>query len=224
MNKTAIMIDGGFFIKRYFALEGTSYDVDKIKKYIRKLTQFHTPKDDDSLYRIFYYDCHPLDKKVHNPITKNALDFSKSNLYKFKMELFQELKSERKLALRMGELSDSNKWQLSYDKLKELLSGKTEIKDLTLSDVQYSIAQKGVDMRLGLDIASLAYKKQVSQIILIAGDSDFVPAAKLARREGVDFILDPMWARVKPSLFEHIDGMKSMKNTNRKPKRKPNSK
>ncbi len=47
-------------------------------------------------------------------------------------------------------------------------------------------------MRIGLDIASLAYKKQIDQIILIAGDSDFVPAAKLARREGIDFILDPM--------------------------------
>lgn len=34
-------------------------------------------------------------------------------------------------------------------------------------------------MRIGIDIASLAYKKQVEQIILIAGDSDFVPAAKL---------------------------------------------
>ena len=64
-------------------------------------------------------------------------------------------------------------------------------------------------MRIGLDIASLAYKKQVDQIILIAGDSDFVPAAKLARREGIDFILDPMWASIKDSLFEHIDGLRS---------------
>ncbi len=64
-------------------------------------------------------------------------------------------------------------------------------------------------MRIGLDIASLAYKKQIDQIILIAGDSDFVPAAKLARREGIDFILDPMWATIKDNLFEHIDGLMS---------------
>ncbi len=64
-------------------------------------------------------------------------------------------------------------------------------------------------MRIGLDIASLAYKKQIDQIILIAGDSDFVPAAKLARREGIDFILDPMWAIIKENLFEHIDGLMS---------------
>jgi len=76
--------------------------------------------------------------------------------------------------------------------------------------VFYSVQQKGVDMRIGLDIASLAYKKQVDQIILIAGDSDFVPAAKLARREGIDFILDPMWATIRPDLHEHIDGLRSV--------------
>lgn len=65
-------------------------------------------------------------------------------------------------------------------------------------------------MRIGLDIASLTYKKQVDQIILVAGDSDFVPAAKLARREGVDFILDPMWASIRDDLHEHIDGLRSV--------------
>lgn len=65
-------------------------------------------------------------------------------------------------------------------------------------------------MRLGLDIASLAYKKQVSQIVLVSGDADFVPAAKLARREGIDIVLDPMWASIRPDLYEHIDGLRSV--------------
>ena len=64
-------------------------------------------------------------------------------------------------------------------------------------------------MRIGLDIASVAYKKQAQRIVLISGDSDFVPAAKLARREGMEFILDPMWAPIKPDLQEHIDRLKS---------------
>ncbi len=64
-------------------------------------------------------------------------------------------------------------------------------------------------MRIGLDIASLTFKKQVDQIVLIAGDADFVPAAKLARREGIDFILDPMWKEISDELHEHIDGLKS---------------
>lgn len=76
-------------------------------------------------------------------------------------------------------------------------------------------------MRIGLDIASMAFKRQVDQIILVAGDSDFVPAAKLARREGIDFILDPMWASIRDDLHEHIDGLRSV--FPRKPKTVPAS-
>lgn len=64
-------------------------------------------------------------------------------------------------------------------------------------------------MKIGIDIASISYKKQVEKIVLISGDSDFVPAAKLARREGIDFVLDPMGAPIKPDLYEHIDGLRS---------------
>lgn len=40
--------------------------------------------------------------------------------------------------------------------------------------------------------------------------ADFVPAAKLARRKGIDFILYPMWNPINPPLFEHIDGLRSV--------------
>ena len=49
-----------------------------------------------------------------------------------------------------------------------------------------------MDIRIGLDIASLAYKELVDHVVLISGDSDFIPAAKVEWREGIDFILDPM--------------------------------
>ena len=64
-------------------------------------------------------------------------------------------------------------------------------------------------MRMGIDIPSLAYEGIVEQIILISGDSDFVPAAKAARRKGIDFILDPMGTSISSNLFEHIDGKES---------------
>ena len=64
-------------------------------------------------------------------------------------------------------------------------------------------------MRIGLDIASITLKRQAEVIILVAGDADFVPAAKLARREGVVFTLDPLWQNVSDDLLEHIDGLRS---------------
>jgi uncharacterized LabA/DUF88 family protein len=101
-------------------------------------------------------------------------------------------------------------WTIRPDKLKDLLNGTLAVQQLTEQDVLYSVPQKGVDMRIGLDIASIAFKKQADQIILVAGDSDFVPAAKLARREGIDFILDPMWATIRADLHEHVDGLRSV--------------
>lgn len=92
---------------------------------------------------------------------------------------------------------------------KKLCNGTIDFSNLTEDDFCIEIDQKGVDMKIGLDIASISYKKQVEQIILISGDSDFVSAAKLARREGIDFILDPLGAPIKPDLFEHIDGLRT---------------
>ncbi len=47
------------------------------------------------------------------------------------------------------------------------------------------LRQKGVDMRIGLDIASMTLKRQVDTIVLVTGDSDFVPAAKLSLHCGL---------------------------------------
>lgn len=47
------------------------------------------------------------------------------------------------------------------------------------------IKQKGVDMRIGLDIASITAKKLCTKLVLISGDTDMLPAMKTARKEGV---------------------------------------
>ena len=57
-----------------------------------------------------------------------------------------------------------------------------------------------------MDITSLTLKRQVDKIVLVSGDSDFISVAKLARREGVEVILDPMWWNVSEDLLEHVDG------------------
>ena len=108
-----------------------------------------------------------------------------------------------------GLLDTHGGYTLQKDSLKKLLVGKKTLNDLTDDDLDLNIRQKGVGMKLGLDIASLAYGGIVNQVIMIAGDSDFVPAAKMARRQGIDFILDPMWSHITSSLNLHIDGLET---------------
>lgn len=209
---TAILIDGDFFLRRYRFLFGKQVS-KKVATDIHWMCREHLKQPDGkkTLYRIFFYDCPPLGKKVHNPITGKAVDFSVSPTAVWRLALHDELRRLRKVALRLGYLNERiGHWTVRPDKLKLLLAGKIASKDLSETDVLYSVTQKGVDMRIGLDIASLTFKKLVDQIILVSGDSDFVPAAKLARREGIDFILDPVWASIRPDLHEHIDGLRTV--------------
>lgn len=211
MIKTAILIDGGFYRRRAFSLFGqktAKERADELQDYCRQ--HINKKGEERELYRIFYYDCPPIEKKIFDPLTQQTIDFGKSPLYSWAIEFYSELKKKRKFALRMGKLSDTHAgYSLTADSTKRLLAGSLKLKDLNQTHFHLNIEQKGVDMKIGLDIASLAYKKQVDQIILVSGDSDFVPAAKLARREGIDFILDPMGHTIKPDLQEHIDGIRS---------------
>ena len=45
--------------------------------------------------------------------------------------------------------------------------------------------QKRVDILLGVDLVLLSAKAQITDAVLIAGDSDFLPAVEVARREGI---------------------------------------
>lgn len=206
---TAILIDGGFYLKRARALWGEKLPADRAKElFTYCLKHLNSNHEERSLYRIFYYDCPPATKRVFHPLLKKTVDLSKTDLYRWANEFHNCLKGKRKMALRFGVLNENG---LNYNLLpeitKKLCRDEISIRDLKESDFKLSVEQKGVDMRLGLDISSMAHKHLVGQMILISGDSDFIPVAKHARREGIDFILDPMWTKVKPELEEHVDGV-----------------
>ncbi len=113
------------------------------------------------------------------------------------------------MALRLGHLV-GNSWQIKPQVTRKLLDRKMTVGELTRDDVIFDLNQKGVDMKIGLDMASLTLKRMVRKIILISGDGDFIPAAKLARHEGMDVVLDPIWSTdISDGLYEHIDGLKS---------------
>ncbi|MEG2932732.1 MAG: NYN domain-containing protein [Gordonibacter sp.] len=223
-EKTAILVDGGFYRKRAYNIFGDKEAVpraDELVAYCKRHLRFDKERPHE-LYRIFYYDCPPLEGNVFHPLLQKSISLTKSMQHKWSVDFLSELSSKRKVALRLGELQEQeSSYKLKPDTVKKLCRNEITVNDLTEKDFALNIVQKGVDMRIGLDIASLAYKKQVSQIVLIAGDSDFVPAAKHARREGIDFILDPMRHGIKPSLNRHIDGLRCCVNENPNPAKEP---
>ncbi len=220
MTKAAILIDGGFFLKRLPRLapgQDTS-DPGVVDRLIGVLVRSHLDqlqkqyggeKRSALLYRCFWYDARPYSRKGNFPVSGRAIDYEKSAQAKFRNDLFGLLRKRASFAVRLGEVRRERAWILSEQAQKALLQGRRAVADLTDDDFAPGLRQKAVDMRFGLDIASLTLKRQVDTLILVTGDSDFVPASKLARREGVRVILDPLWQSVDDQLFEHIDGLKS---------------
>ncbi len=217
------MIDGAFFLKRLnhvnpkVAWNDATQVADLIFRHALRHTHQRTGTQnrkpvysDFDLYRIFFYDCKPIEKKMHAPVSKKSIDFAKSDMAKFRLSLHKELLRKRKVALRLGHLIETVTWRLKLESQTKLLRGELGWDAITDDDFSLDVIQKGVDMRLGIDVASLAYKQAVDQIVMIVGDSDFVPAAKLARREGIDVIIDPLGFGLHDHLYEHTDGVRDL--------------
>lgn len=130
----------------------------------------------------------------------------------YDIQLLHALQKKPYFSVRLGRIQfdKCNPWVLKPGVLPKLLSGKKSVQELSDEDFQLNLRQKGVDMKIGLDIASLAIKKQAEKIILIANDSDFVPAIKFAKQEGVIVQLDPLWRHVPRDLSPHIDLLRSV--------------
>ncbi len=174
MEKIAFIIDGGHFTKRYKANFSRSPIADDVEQYILKILKYIQSHNNAYIYRIFYYDCPPLHLTAseHRPDGMTSEDFKKisnhfENTYKVIRKFHDEMKRKNFFALRMGQLklqgwekNQKNYWRPKFK-------------------------QKGVDMRIGLDIASITAKKLCTKLVLISGDTDMIPAMKTARKEGV---------------------------------------
>ncbi len=255
-RRIAILIDGGYFIKRLPKLVESQFHTTAeqvaesarylCKRHVQRLTGLESNEVADGrwldqVYRLFYYDATPYGNKSHHPIQNRPVDFSKTGTAVFRTALFAELRRKRKFALRLGHVARETGWQIDPRLTKDMLKVRDwadhiesallhtraapelneneqrqlanlleKWKGLNEKSVRFGLRQKGVDMRIGLDIASIALKQQADTIILVTGDSDFVPAAKLARREGMEFIVDPLWQKVSDDLYEHVDGIISV--------------
>jgi hypothetical protein len=67
----------------------------------------------------------------------------------------------------------------------EVREGKLEFRGTDRESNRPIFEQKRVDIYLGVDLVLLAVKQRVHRAILITGDSDFLPAIRAAKNEGV---------------------------------------
>lgn len=138
------------------------------------------PRGASHLYRIFFYTADPeVEDSLHTPIDVEPA-----------RRLIKDLERESNVAVRRGTLTFRG-WKLRPDVIRREVPADESI-TIQGSKIKRNFKQKGVDMLIGLDIATLALKRLVSDIIVVTGDLDIVPAFKLARTEGLRVYVDMM--------------------------------
>jgi uncharacterized LabA/DUF88 family protein len=204
MKKSAVLLDLGFVLHKLFTLVGKrTPTADEIHAFAVKCLN---PAEEE-LFRIYCYHCTPYgDTEIH-PLTRAPVDFSASSTFATMTTLIRDLSLKNNVAFRAGELSFDG-WIIKKRSAEEIVkTGRA----LVAADFAPDLKQKRVDMKIGLDVAWLASKGITERIILVTSDSDFVPAMKFARREGVQVVLVTMGHKlVKRDLLIHADEVRSV--------------
>ncbi|MEX1118160.1 MAG: NYN domain-containing protein [Terrimicrobiaceae bacterium] len=206
MKKTALLIDGGWFAKglgAQFQPKASWPTAEQVCRNARCVLSA-----EEELFRIFYYDCEPFEACVTNPADKSVLNYAGTASFAGRKKFFQEMGQMDFVALRRGELK-ARGWELTEKFKKALIKGNAA--PFSATDIYPAFQQKGVDMRIGIDVATLSLKRLVDRIILFSGDTDMIPAMKLARREGVQVFVVKLgsWP-LKDSLIEDADGIRAL--------------
>ncbi len=196
--KYAVLIDGGF-IKRKLGSRAEPTSLAQVTTFLSRLKS-HPALARNGLHRIYWYDAPPLESSAKRPLKGGHVNFAVTHLAQTSRALFLGLGTLPHVSVRRGELVFRG-WRVRRGRLPERDSTVT----LAADDIEPNIQQKGVDMRIGLDIASLTMKGHADIIVLVAGDSDFVPAMKFARREGAQLFLVTLGHTVRPEMLEHAD-------------------
>lgn len=185
MLKVAVLIDGGHL--RVLARQSQlDYNPDFIER-----TAHAAVHADESLFRVLYYDGAPFSGTVRQPISGEDLVIAGDDAW------LKRLESKDLIAVRRGVL----KFRGFKPRRTPLVANPP-----TDADFKPDFEQKGVDMRIGLDIANFASTKSVDRIILVSGDTDCVPAMTQARINGLQVVtIELPRHRLARELMYHSD-------------------
>jgi uncharacterized LabA/DUF88 family protein len=188
MKKIAVLIDGGH-LRSYARRSKKSFVPDYIEK-----VGHACALADEVIHRILYYDCPPYKGEATLPVSGTKKPFGGSDAW------LHELSRKDLFAVRVGVL------KFRGFILKQSRIPFTPTAPLTDADFEAKFEQKGVDMRIGLDMATLSANRSIDLIALVTNDTDCIPAMKHARRAGlqVALITVPGYSPA-PELLAHSD-------------------
>ena len=215
-SSVAVLFDAGYLWRSWERILGRNATPQDVIDLAQGLL-----KEDEKLFRTYFYDCEPFkDERVH-PVTGKKIDYGDTDTCLSRSVFLKDLSLRENIAFRRGRLSHKG-WGLSRaanDRLIQSLKHPEEQQwRPVLADIQPQFSQKAVDMKIGLDVAWLSSRNIVGTIILFGCDTDYVPAMKHARREGCRVAIAcfpnsrrPDRPDLHSELMEHADECRVMR-------------
>lgn len=186
MKRVAILVDGGY-LRAIAKNNAIQYDADFIETFA-----LNCKAQDEEIFRILYYDCAPFEGIKRLPVSGASHQFLSNDQW------LKELSKKDLFAIRKGVL-----------KFRGFKPRRTPVGTglpLTDADFKPDFEQKGVDMRIGLDIAVYSENKAIERIILVSNDTDCAAALKHGRRAGLQVVIVELpGCRTAPELLAHSD-------------------
>ena|SRR6266566_8063 len=185
-SKIIILIDGGYL--RVKAIKaGKTYNPAFIERFSQKCKT-----QDEDIFRVLYYDCAPYAGTVSLPVSGNTYTFAGSDAW------LSELARKDLFAVRRG--------VLKFRGYKPKQTPVNPAGPPTDADFDPDFEQKGVDMRMGLDIATYSANRCIDRIVLVTNDTDCVPAMKHGRKSGLQTVIVELPnGKPAPELLMHAD-------------------
>jgi uncharacterized LabA/DUF88 family protein len=156
MSKIAVMLDGGH-LRVHAKRAGRVYDPDYIEKIGLACSIAET------IHRIMYYDCAPFKGSAVLPVSGHQATFPGNDTW------LKELSYKNLFSVRLGALKFRG-YVLNNNRIPYHPG-----QPLTDADFHPDFEQKGVDMRIGMDMANLASNRSVELIALATNDTDCIP-------------------------------------------------
>src|SRR5437867_8357641 len=199
-ERVAILLDGGFVRVMLDKKHGHFPSVSEIASLCTDILK--SPRlDGVQLFRVYYYGSPPASGKATNPVDGSEIELGTTTSAVKNQSLLDQLELRPDFAVRRGTAIFTG-WKLKLDALEELVKTKRPFRP---KDIVPDIKQKGVDLKIGLDIAWISTRQIADIIVLVSGDSDMVPAMKFARKEGLKVYLETLGKSVKRELCAHAD-------------------
>ncbi|CAG9468197.1 hypothetical protein BXA09_08575 [Campylobacter upsaliensis] len=122
LNKTAVLIDLSFF-KAYSKSQGNHFSEKELAQRIKDYAFKSLKVYNDTLFKIYVYDCPPIEGRIKAPISQTDVYFHQTQQYCFRKNLLKELNRQPYFAIRLGEakLDKQNPWIIKQSVLEWIL-------------------------------------------------------------------------------------------------------